>query len=185
MNNGVPDVPPPLLLCAFRLADHWFGVEARWVKEVSGQVSFTPAPHAPPAVRGYVNLRGSLILALDLRRLWANTAPSADDSSHLLVFKPSAGESFALVAEEVAEIAAVDGRRMEDARAADPSLPVSPTEDRLAALAIGFAKLPNRLVTVLDPRRLLDIAFADSTHSARSSSISSPPPFQAGRPPDA
>jgi len=186
MADNVPDGPAPLLLCAFRLGDHWFGVEARWVREVSGQVSFTPAPHAPQAVRGYVNLRGSLILALDLRCLWTNFAGSAADSSHLLVFKPSAGESFALVAEEVAEIAAVDRQQMENARSADPSLAVvSPMGDRLAALTIGFAKLSDRLVTVLDPCRMLDIVFADPSDSARQSTLSSHPHFQVGRPPDA
>ncbi len=186
MADRVQDVSAPLLLCAFRLADHWFGVEARWVKEVSGQVGFTPAPHAPLAVRGYVNLRGTLVLALDLRRLWMNSAPTASDASYLLVFKPAAGESFALVADEVAEIASVDGQRMENAIPVDPSSAVvAPTGNLLAALTIGFAKLPNRLVTVLDPRRMLDIVFAESTDAARLSTISSHPQFQVGGPPDA
>lgn len=56
-------------LVLFQLGADTFGVPARAVREVQRLQRFTALPHTPPFVLGLVNLRGRLLVALDLRPL--------------------------------------------------------------------------------------------------------------------
>ena len=57
------------LFCTFEAAGRLFGVPIEDIKEVTAEVHCTGIPHTPDCVRGYVNIRGQIILALDLKRL--------------------------------------------------------------------------------------------------------------------
>ena len=74
------------LYCTFRSADQWFGVPIHDVKEVTTQTTCTRIPHAPEEVAGYVNIRGHIFLALDLRRLLGLDAISTTED-RLIIFK--------------------------------------------------------------------------------------------------
>ena len=54
--------------CTFLLSGYLFGVPVPRVQEVIRFQPMTPVPLAPPAVRGMINLRGQIVLAIDLRR---------------------------------------------------------------------------------------------------------------------
>src|SRR5277367_4248067 len=54
--------------CTFYLENHLFGIELRDVREVLQQLELTEVPLAPYAVRGLMNLRGQIVMAVDLRR---------------------------------------------------------------------------------------------------------------------
>jgi chemotaxis signal transduction protein len=44
--------------CTFFLGDECYGIDILTVREINRQVKITPARGAPPAVRGFLNLRG-------------------------------------------------------------------------------------------------------------------------------
>ena len=54
--------------CTFLLEGYLFGVPVPQVQEVIRFQPMTPVPLAPQEVRGMINLRGQIVLAIDLRR---------------------------------------------------------------------------------------------------------------------
>jgi purine-binding chemotaxis protein CheW len=50
--------------CTFLLAGYLFGVPVPRVQEVIRFQPMTPVPLAPTAVRGMINLRGQIVLAI-------------------------------------------------------------------------------------------------------------------------
>ncbi|MFO0284031.1 MAG: chemotaxis protein CheW, partial [Acidobacteriota bacterium] len=54
--------------CTFYLQDKHYGVPMLEVQEVIRGQSLTPVPLAQPMVEGLMNLRGSIVMCVDLRR---------------------------------------------------------------------------------------------------------------------
>lgn len=52
----------------FHLADELYGLDILKVQEIRGWAEPTTIPHAPHFIRGVMNLRGSIVPILDLRR---------------------------------------------------------------------------------------------------------------------
>ena len=53
------------LLCV-RLGDQEFALNIRAIREIRGWISSTPLPHAPPYIKGMINLRGIILAIIDL-----------------------------------------------------------------------------------------------------------------------
>ena len=53
-------------LIAFRVGAQEFCVDIMSVREIRGWTPATPLPHAPPFVKGVINLRGTVLPILDL-----------------------------------------------------------------------------------------------------------------------
>ena len=51
---------------AFRMGGQDFCVDIMGVREIRGWTPATPLPHAPPYVRGVINLRGAVLPIIDL-----------------------------------------------------------------------------------------------------------------------
>jgi purine-binding chemotaxis protein CheW len=54
--------------CTFFLQDQLFGVPVQQVQEVIRYLEMTRVPLVPPVIRGLINLRGQIVMAIDLRR---------------------------------------------------------------------------------------------------------------------
>lgn len=53
----------------FYIDDHYFGIEVLKVQEVLNMQEMTPVPLASRGVAGLINLRGHIVMALDLRSI--------------------------------------------------------------------------------------------------------------------
>lgn len=51
---------------AFRVGSQEFCIDIMGVREIRGWTQATPLPHAPPYVRGVINLRGAVLPIVDL-----------------------------------------------------------------------------------------------------------------------
>ncbi|HEY6565221.1 MAG TPA: chemotaxis protein CheW [Pirellulaceae bacterium] len=140
--------------CAFALNARPFGVPVRLVKEVHAPTAITPIPGAPPAVRGYVNLRGHLHLVLDPHECLTGASRDKTIQGSWIVFRADAGEAFAIQADRVTGIVSLDHAQID-----------RPTSDRFASshatefegrLVSGYAKLDQDLVTLVDPAALFE-----------------------------
>ena len=81
--------------CTFLLDGHLFGVPVPQVQEVIRFQPMTPVPLAPPAVEGLINLRGQIVLAIDLRRRLSLAARSQGDLPvNVVVRRPTAPSVF-------------------------------------------------------------------------------------------
>lgn len=141
------------LYCTFRVDRRLFGVPIRDVREVTTETTSTRIPHAPPEVAGYVNIRGHIHLALDLRRLLGLPAGTTGQDHRLVLFQPGVGAAFGVLVDEVGDIVTVEESESEDLATSAADLSVA----ERAHLVTRLCKLPNELLAVLDSRRFLPL----------------------------
>src|SRR5262245_60529706 len=94
----------PRLFCTFRVDGRLFGVDILDVKEVTTEITATRIAHTPEEVRGLVNIRGHIYLALDLRLLLGLPPANATGDSRMVLFKPTVGSAFGVVVDEISDI---------------------------------------------------------------------------------
>lgn len=119
--------------CALRLAD---------VLEVHHMVQVSPLPQAPNAVEGAIDLRGSVVAVLDLRRrLGLPSRPPVPDDR--LVIVPCGDGTLALRVDAVVDIHHI------------PASDLVPAPAAIADAATGIARTPDGLVLIQDVERFL------------------------------
>lgn len=135
--------------CTFRLQDFLFGVDVTHVQEVLRYHAMTPVPLAPASVLGLLNLRGHIVVAVDLRRRLGMPDRSAGQLPMNVVVHTNDGPVSLLVDDigDVVEIA-------EDCFERPPETMDSAGRD----LIVGTYKLPHCLLSVLDPDRAVDLS---------------------------
>jgi purine-binding chemotaxis protein CheW len=142
--------------CTFRLGGRLFGFNILSVKEVNTHTTFTPVPHAPRAVCGYVNLRGDIALALDLRRLLGLEPAQVTADSRLLIFKASVGDLFGVLVDQIGDIVRLGEDAIEDWRPEGQAGAAELSEAwRAGELVEGIGKLDRELLIILDAHKLL------------------------------
>lgn len=69
----------------FSIGQTAYAVELGWIREVFTLAHVTPVPHAPIAIAGVVNFRGSILSILDIRGLGGSRAQASQGESALLL----------------------------------------------------------------------------------------------------
>ena len=131
----------------FHIGDLFFGIPAIDVIELSRNLDFTSVPKGPAAVCGLMNLRGQLVPALDMHiRLGIEIIKP--DGGGVSIILSSNGSQVALIVDSVGEILSLNSNFFE------------PPPNKLTALAkevvLGVYKLPDRLLLILDPIKIID-----------------------------
>ncbi|HEY2158284.1 MAG TPA: chemotaxis protein CheW [Isosphaeraceae bacterium] len=73
-------------LCTFTVGDSLYGLEVHRVQEVLRPQEATRVPHAGANIRGLINIRGQIVMAIDLRRcLGLEPAPEGHRSMNLVL----------------------------------------------------------------------------------------------------
>lgn len=128
-------------LVTFTVGDNLYGVAVERVQEVLPERTTTRVPLAPPEVAGLVNLRGQVVLSLDLRsRL--GLPPATPDIERMIVVVRDGTEPISLVVDRIGEVAEVDESQFEE--------PPQTLESNLRQLITGAYKLPGKLLLALD-----------------------------------
>ena len=68
LNNAIGQTADANQFLTFSLGDEEYGVDILKVQEIKGYVPATRIPNAPPDVNGVLNLRGTIVPIVDLRR---------------------------------------------------------------------------------------------------------------------
>ena len=144
------------LFCTFEVSGRLFGIPILDIKEVTDEIEYTRVPHAPQVVGGYVNIRGHIILGLDLKQMLGLTGTSQQRARRLVIFKPHVGQAFGLLVDDVGEITAVSNREV-DASSAEK---LGFKSTGRGELVERVCKLDDRLLIVLNPRRFLPLVEA-------------------------
>lgn len=79
------NLPSSPRVCLFRLAEHTFALDIRFVREVVEVASTSPIPLAPAEVLGVFSVRGSILPLVQLSALLGLAAPRAKPSSAVVV----------------------------------------------------------------------------------------------------
>jgi purine-binding chemotaxis protein CheW len=141
-------------LCTFQLGSLFFGVEVSRVQEVLRQQEMTRVPLASRAVAGLINLRGQIVLAVELREcLDLEPRPTGKSPMNVVVYTGDGAVS--LLVDEVGDVVEVLPSNFEPA----PPTIVGPAADIIE----GVYKLADRLLLVVNVERATSLACQAST----------------------
>jgi purine-binding chemotaxis protein CheW len=127
--------------CTFLLDGFLFGVPVPQVQEVIRSQQMTPIPLAPGAVEGLINLRGQIVVAIDLRRrLGLQNRPNGKLPMNVVVHTSDSVVS--LLVDEIGDVIEVEESIFE--------APPDTLHGTVRATILGVYKLEGRLLHVLD-----------------------------------
>lgn len=127
--------------CTFFLDDRLFGVPVMSVQEVIRPQEMTRVPLAPPVVKGLINLRGQIVMAVDLReRLGMPERPAGELPMNVVIRTKDGAVS--LLVDEIGDVVEVDESTFEE--------PPETLEGIARELISGVFKLDGRLLIALD-----------------------------------
>jgi chemotaxis signal transduction protein len=146
-------------MCTFRMANRLFGVNILDVKEVNENTNVTPIYHAPPDICGYINIRGQILLVVNLRETFGfdhGHKTNVGTGGKVVVFKPTVDEPFGILVDEVCDVVSVEQNRIVDRRAGETNSD-SARELRRAkeGIVFGVCPLEKELLLVLNARHIL------------------------------
>ena len=127
--------------CTFFLDDLMLGIDVMEVQEVIRYQEMTTVPLAPADFMGLINLRGQIVMAVDLRRRLGLVERSTD-SRPINVVVRSATDAVSLLADRIGGVVDTTSLTLEPPPA---SLPVA-----VRSLIKGCYKLTGRLLLVID-----------------------------------
>jgi purine-binding chemotaxis protein CheW len=125
----------------FFVADLFFGVDVLHVQEVLRYQAMTPVPKAPRAVEGLINLRGQIVIAVDMRRRLGMPPRAGNKSPMNIVIRTSDG-AVSLLVDEIGDVLEMDAGAYE--RTPENLDPAA------RELIQGVYKLKDKLLLVLD-----------------------------------
>lgn len=143
--------------CTFLAGDSRFGVDILSVREINAETTCTAIRHAPPEVRGYVNIRGQIQLVLDINRLLGCPPCQPTPRSRVILFKEEEGPFFGILVDAIGDVVAVEERDLEAYRPVEGGEGGGPMEDQRAAIVDGICRLDDGLLMTLRPAAFLRV----------------------------
>jgi purine-binding chemotaxis protein CheW len=135
--------------CTFRLDGHLFGIPVETVQEVLRHQSMTGVPLAPPEVSGLLNLRGQIVVTVDLRVRLGLPARAADAPTVNVVVHTHEG-TVSLLVDQIGDV-------LEPADATFEPVPET-VPSALREVVDRVCKLDGELMLVLDTDRAVQSA---------------------------
>jgi purine-binding chemotaxis protein CheW len=146
MRNVRQAAVPQVQLVTFRVGGEEFGLDVFQVHEILRHAEPTPMPKAPAFVEGVLDVRGTLVPVVDLRKRFELHEVGYDDDTRIILVDFQ-GERLGLVVDEVSEVIRV------------PETAVTPPPQYVRGLAAefirGIVRMESRLVVLLDLERIL------------------------------
>ena len=140
---------------AFTLDEQCYAVPLSVVERIVRRVEITLVPKAPEVVLGVINVQGSVILVVDIRRRFRLPARVPHPGDHLLIARTTK-RSVALVVDAVTELVTLSGPE------------IVPGETILAHLGYvtGVVKSPDGLILIHDLDSCLSLEEEQALHDA-------------------
>lgn len=124
----------------FTLGETLYGIDVLRVQEALRSHTRTRVPLAPRDVAGLVNLRGQVVLTVDMRTRMG--VPTTGDEEPMMVVVQVDGEAISLLVDEIGDVVEVGPDSFET--------PPDTLDPALRSLIRGAHKLDGRLLLVLD-----------------------------------
>ena len=134
----------------FVLGEETYGVDILRVQEIRGWSAVTKIPNSPPHVLGVLNLRGSIVPIVDLRKRFnlAQAEYTAITVIIVLTVRSEAGRrDFGVVVDGVSDVVDVDAAAVKPT----PDLGSRAATDHIR----GLVSIAERMVVLLDIDRLI------------------------------
>ena len=146
-----------LQLVVFSIGSEEFGVEIMNVQEIIRMTSITMIPQAPDYIKGIINLRGRIIVVINLNVVLGMQSKEQDENTRIVV--ASIGDTvMGFVVDSVSEVIRLPEKNVEPAPAVIAS--------RIGTeYVLGVGKLDNRLLILLNLGKVLG---ANELHNIQS-----------------
>ncbi len=143
-------------LVVFELSGESYGVDISAVNTIIRMQPITHVPRAPEFVEGVINLRGSIVPVIDLRRRFGLSNFEETKASRIVVVETESG-LIGMIVDAVTETLSISFDAIEP-----PSSIVTSTDSRYLR---GVAKTDDRLLILLDIERILSAAESEALAS--------------------
>lgn len=147
-------------LVVFELAKESYGVDIGAVNTIIRMQRITHVPRAPHFVEGVINLRGSIVPVIDLRKRFGLGTYEETKASRIVVVETAAG-LIGMIVDAVTETLSLASDAIEP-----PSSLVTTTDSHYLR---GVAKLDERLIILLDIEKILSLHETDALAELASS----------------
>ncbi|GMA38253.1 chemotaxis protein CheW [Mobilicoccus caccae] len=137
--------------CTFRLGGHLFGVPVETVQEVLREQALTKVPLSSSEVSGLINLRGQIVITIDLRER-IGLPPREEGQEVTNVVVRTADSVTSLLVDEIGDVLEPDLDRFES--------PPDTVPPRVRDLVTRVCKLDRQLMLVLDTDKAVDVEAA-------------------------
>ena len=137
-----------LQLVVFQLGGEEFGVEIMQVQEIIRMPDITRIPQSPDYVEGVINLRGKIIVVVNLDTKFDLHSKELDDDSRIVIVEVS-NNVIGMIVDSVSEVMRLSASNVE------PAPDIISTKVKADYLK-GVGKLDERLLILLDLERVLN-----------------------------
>lgn len=135
-------------LVVFKLGREFYGISILQVQEIKRMAEITRVPHAPDYIKGVINLRGSVLPVIDLKKC-LDLPPGENTESTRIVIVKVEEIVFGVIVDAVAEVTAIDTASIEP-----PNTIVSGIN---AQYLSGVGKFEDRLIIMLNLEAIIGI----------------------------
>jgi len=138
-------------LVVFKLGPEEFGFDISKVREIHAIEDIAKVHGSAGYIEGVVNLRGRLLTVISLRRRFGmeEKTPEGGATKIIVIDTPDAPVGF--IVDEVLEVARIGKENIEEA-------PHYVKKNIEADYILGIAKVETRLITIIDPVKVLDLS---------------------------
>ncbi|AXK82703.1 chemotaxis protein CheW [Pseudolabrys taiwanensis] len=133
-------------LISFAIGDDQYGVDIMAVREIRGWVDITPLPEQPDYIRGVLDLRGTVVSIMDLRRRF-NQGLTQATPMHIVIVVQIGEKPIGLLADRVLDIVSVDPEQLRPVPAVAQSARVS--------FLSGLISADDGMIAIIDLNNLL------------------------------
>lgn len=141
----------------FALGQEEYGVEILKIQEIKGFSAVTPLPNAPAYMKGVLNLRGTIVPIIDLRKKFGMPEEAYTTFTVIVVVQVQ-GKTLGFIVDAVSDVLTVG---------ADAIQPTPDLHGQLdTSLLTGLAQTGEKLVILLDIDKVLTAAEAVQTAEA-------------------
>lgn len=138
----------------FTLGREEYAFDISVVREIFPTQEITKVHRSPAHIEGVMNLRGKLVTVVDLRRRFRLTPKELTENSRIIVVDASDAPVGFLV-DEVVEVVRMSADSVEP-------VPEYVAQEIESEYVSGIAKLEGRLVTIIDPLKVLELSTDDA-----------------------
>ncbi|MDC1175576.1 chemotaxis protein CheW [Bacteriovoracaceae bacterium] len=138
-------------LCGFKIGKGHYAVEVLDVQEVVKPQNVTPVPLGPDYIDGLINLRGQIVTAINIRKLFGLEENNSEDYMNIIV---SSGENlYSLVVDEIMDVMDIENSRFEDTP--------DTIDEKISSFISGVYKLEDKLITLLSLEKILSLEMTE------------------------
>ena len=136
-------------VATFFLDEHFFGVDVLKVQEILKVRGITPVPLAPPVISGLINLRGQIVLAIDLRaRL--GFPPRVSEGQITSVVVATGDAPINLLVDEIGDVIQIPSDLFEP--------PPDTLSEKFREVTEGVYKLKDKLLLLLNIDAVINVS---------------------------